>query len=168
MICAIPKYFNLNNYIWYAQMIQIPTPTTIHIITNLFNRQEKNAPSSHLNEKRRSGFKSVSIAPRVVRSTCWENKSFLQTSSIEWLIYSSNPESSNRGGWSKIFEDGRITRTSKSQNARITRGQICPKSLFFKIFVAHSAPQPILSFRMTLYIKFDRIWQLFSKLRHFQ
>ena len=58
--------------------------------------------------------------------------------------------------------------TSKSQNGSITRGQICPKMPFLKIFAELSAPRPILSFATTLYIKFDHIRQLFSKFRHFR
>ena len=34
----------------------------------------------------------------------------------------------------KIFENGRITRTSKSQNGTITRDQICPKRSFSQNF----------------------------------
>ena len=52
-------------------------------------------------------------------------------SAIEW---GSVAEISIRGYWSKIFENGRITRTSKQQNGRITMGQTCQKGLNLKIF----------------------------------
>ena len=42
------------------------------------------------------------------------------------------------------------------------------KGLFLKIFAAPLAPQPILSFRTTLYINFDHIRQLFSKFRYYR
>ena len=42
------------------------------------------------------------------------------------------------------------------------------KGLFLKIFAAPSASRPILSFRTTLYIKFDHTLQVFSKFRHFR
>ena len=41
-------------------------------------------------------------------------------------------ESSKRGRWSKIFKNGRVTRSSKYQNSRITMTQICHKGLFSK------------------------------------
>lgn len=45
--------------------------------------------------------------------------------------------------------------------------KIVTKFFFLKIIVPTTAPRSILIFRVTLYIKFDHKWQVFSKFRHF-
>ena len=53
------------------------------------------------------------------------------------------------------------------QDSRITRTQFSPKCIFLKNFVLPSSSRPILSLRVTLYIKFNTIRRLFSRFRHF-
>ena len=76
-------------------------------------------------------------------------------------------ESSNRGDDRKFSKMVELLGPQNRKMVELQGVKFAQNSLF-QIFLASLAPRPILSFKTTLYIKFDHIRQLFSKFRHFR
>ena len=80
-------------------------------------------------------------------------------------------EQKARIGWRVDRKFSKMVELLGPQNRKMVKllgVKFAQKGLFFKSFAAPLAPRPILSFRMTLYIKFDHIRHLLSKFRHFR